>query len=191
MSFARFAAPFVVMAACLTGAATFAADKRETRSTEPFTALGVSAPITVYLTQGDAHSLVIEGDEAVIAQLETVVENGALKLRQKTNEHVRSMGKVKAYVTMRDITSLAISGSGDIIATTLRTGDVRLAISGSGDIKIGTLTAGKVIAALSGSGGSRAGRKGDSPQAPMCPSPRPSGARPRVAAPEVRLAGPP
>lgn len=162
MSFARFATPFVMMAACLTAAATFAADKRETRSTEPFTAIGVSAPITVHLTQGDAYSLVIEGDEEVIAQLESVVENGALKLRQKTHDHVRGMGKVKAYVTMRDITSLAISGSGDIVAATLRTGDVKLAISGSGDIKIGTLTAAMVTVAISGSGDILVAGKADS-----------------------------
>ncbi len=162
MSFARFAAPFVVMAACLTGAATFAADKRETRSTEPFTAIGVSAPITVHLTQGDTYSLVIEGDEAAIAQLDTVVENGSLKLRQKTPDHIRGMGKVKAYVTMRDVTALAISGSGDIIATTLRTGDVKLAISGSGDIRIGTLTAARLVVAISGSGDIVVAGKADS-----------------------------
>ena len=155
MSFARFAAPFVLMAACLTGAATFASDKRETRATEPFSAIGVSAPITVYLTQGDAYSLVIEGDEAVITQLETVVENGSLKLRQKTHEHIRGMGKVKAYVTARDLTALAISGSGDIIATTLRTGDVKLAISGSGDIVVAG-KADSLDASIAGSGDLRA-----------------------------------
>ena len=162
MRFTRFAAAFVLMAACLSGAAAFAADKRETRSTEPFTAIGVSAPITVHLTQGDAYSLVVEGDEAALAELETVVENNSLKLRQKTNAHVRHMGKVKAYVTARDLTAIAISGSGDIFATTLRTGDVKLAISGSGDIKIGTLTAGMVTVTISGSGDIVVAGKADS-----------------------------
>jgi hypothetical protein len=162
MAFTRFVAPFVLMAACISGAAAFAADKRETRSTEPFTSIGVSAPITVHVTQGDAYSLVIEGDEAVIAELENVVENGSLKLRQKTYSHVKGMGKVKAYVTARDLSALAISGSGDIIATTLRTGDVKLAISGSGDIKIATLTARKVVVSISGSGDVLVAGKGDS-----------------------------
>lgn len=163
MRFARIAAPLALMAALLSSAAAYADNKRETRSTEPFTALGVSAPITVHLTQGDAFSLVVEGEESAIAQLETVVENNSLKLRQKTHEHVRGMGKVKAYVTMRDITTLAISGSGDIIAANaLRTGDVKLAISGSGDIKIGTLTANRVVAAISGSGDIIVAGKADS-----------------------------
>src|SRR5258706_12930548 len=108
MSFARFAAPFVVMAACLTGAATFAADKRETRSTEPFTAIGVAPPITVHLTQGDTYSLVIQGDEAAIAPLDTVVENRSLKLRQKTPEHIRGTGQGEGYRTIRDAAAPAI-----------------------------------------------------------------------------------
>jgi len=162
MSFARIAAPFALMAALLSGAAAFAADKRETRPTEPFSAIGVSAPITVYVTQGDTYSLEVEGDDAVIAQLETVVENGSLKLRQRTHEHIRGMGKVKAFVTMRDVKALAISGSGDIFAKALRSEDLKLAISGSGDIKIDTLAAAKLIVAISGSGDIVVAGKADS-----------------------------
>ena len=146
---------------CLAFAAA-AADKRETRAVESFNGVGVSAPITVHLTQGDAESLVVEGDEAALAQLETIVENGSLKLRQKTPEHVRLMGKVKAYVTAREIRSLAIAGSGDIIAKALRTGDVKLAIAGSGDIRIESLMAAKVHASIGGSGDIVVAGKADS-----------------------------
>ena len=151
MRTARFAAPLFLMAAFIAGTA-FADNKSETRAVEAFNGVGVSAPITVYLTQGDSQSLVLEGDEAALAQLETYVENGSLKLRQKTHEHVHLMGKVKAYVTAKEIRAIAIAGSGDVIARSLRTGDVKLAISGSGDIHIESLTAAKVHAAIGGSG---------------------------------------
>ena len=139
--------------ACLSLAfAASAADKRETRDASGFQGIGVSAPITVLLTQGDTESLVVEGDDSALAELDTYVENGTLHLRQRTKEHVRLMGKVKAYVTAREIRTLAISGSGDIRATALRTGDVKLAIAGSGDIHVERLTAAKVVAAIGGSG---------------------------------------
>ena len=132
--------------------AAAAADKRETRDVGAFNAIGLKAPITVYLTQGDKESLAIEGDADALAQLDTYVENGSLKFEQKTREHVKLMGKVKAYVTAREIRALAISGSGDIRAEALRTADVKLAIAGSGDIRIAQLTAAKVDASIGGSG---------------------------------------
>src|SRR5436189_10474 len=128
MSFARFAAPFVMMAACLTGAATFAADKRETRSTEPFTALGVSAPITVYLTQGDALSLAISG-------------SGDIKVGTLT------AGKVIAAISgsgdivvagKADSLEGSIAGSGDLRARDLEVADAKVSIAGSGDAAIWT-----------------------------------------------------
>lgn len=153
MSIARFAAPVACMAACLALAvAASAADRRETRTVASFKAIGVSAPIRVELTQGDAEGVVIEGDEAALAQLETIVENGALKLRQKTRDHVPRMDKVKAYVTARSIESLSVSGSGAIRSPALRAASLELSISGSGDVRIGSLTATKLDLSVSGSG---------------------------------------
>ncbi len=155
-------APFLL---CVSLAfAASAADKRETRAVDSFTAIGLSAPVTVYLTQGDKESLVLEGDEEALAQLDTVVENGSLKLEQKTHGHVRYMGKVKAYVTAREIRKLAISGSGDIKAETLRVSDLKLSIGGSGDIRIGQLSAAKLEASIGGSGDITVAGKADSIQ---------------------------
>jgi hypothetical protein len=141
------------MAACLSLAlAAGAADRRETRTVPSFKAIGVSAPIRVELTQGDGEALVVEGDEDALAQLETIVENGALKLRQKTRERVPKMDRVKAYVTARNVESLSVSGSGDIRTPALRSSELELSISGSGDLRIGQLTASKLDISVSGSG---------------------------------------
>ena len=151
MPLSRYAAVAVFATACVSLAAG-AADRRETRAVASFTAIGVSAPIRVELTQGDVESVVVEGDEAALAQLETFVENGALKLRQKTRERVPKMDRVKAFVTARSITELSISGSGDIRTPSLRAADLVLSISGSGDLHIATLAASKLDISVSGSG---------------------------------------
>ena len=129
-----------------------AADKREVRSVSGFDGLGVSAPVRVELKQGDTESLVVEGEESALAELETYVEGGSLQLRQRSRGHVKYMDKVKAYVTMKEIRGISAAGSGDIIAGVLRTGDVKLAVAGSGDLRIAELTAKRVHAAVAGSG---------------------------------------
>ena len=140
-------------AACLSLAfAASAADKRETRDVSGFDGLGVSAPIRVELKQGDAESLVVEGEESALAELESYVERGSLLLRQRSSGHVKYMDKVKAYVTMKDIRGISAAGSGDIVAGALRTGEVKLAVAGSGDLRIADLTATLVHAAVAGSG---------------------------------------
>jgi hypothetical protein len=143
----------IFFAICLGFAfAASAADKREVRNVSGFDGLGVSAPIRVELKQGDVESLVVEGDENALAELETYVERGSLLLRQRSPGHVKYMDKVKAYVTMQEIRGISAAGSGDIVAGALRTGNVKLAVAGSGDLRIQTLNAKAVSAAVAGSG---------------------------------------
>lgn len=171
MSMVRFAAPAASMAAflCLALAAS-AADRRETRSVESFRAVGVSAPIRVEITQGDTHALVVEGDAQALAQLETVVEDGALKLRQKTRGQVPRMDKVKAYVTAREVESLSVSGSGDMVCAALRGADLQVSVSGSGNLAIVQLAAAKLDVSVSGSGDVRVAGKADSVSASIAGS---------------------
>ena len=150
----RFARNAVYAACCLSVAcATVAADRRENRDVASFHAIGVSAPVKVEITQGDKDSVVLEGDADQLAKIETVVENGALKIRKRDHEWSWSgSSNVRAFVTVRELDGVAISGSGGVSAPSLRTDKLNLAISGSGDMRIGTLTATKVDVSVSGSG---------------------------------------
>ena len=148
---ARITVPLAFLAACVALAAS-AADRRESRPVSAFSGIGLSAPIKVQLTQGDADSLVLEGAPEALDDLETVVENGSLKIRTKSRSKVSGMGKVRAYITARNIETLAVSGSGDINAAALRSTRLRVAISGSGDIRIGELNAAALDVSVSGSG---------------------------------------
>ena len=145
-----------LFASCLVSIAfaASAADKRETRDVGSFHAIGVSIPAKVEITQGDKEIVVLEGDAEQLAQIETVVENGALKLRKRDREWSWNWrgDKVRAYVTVRALDSIAISGSGDVNAPALRSERLSLAVSGSGDMKIGTLTATQLDISVSGSG---------------------------------------
>jgi hypothetical protein len=159
------------MAACLSLAlAASAADRRETRPVSSFKAIGVSAPIRVEVTQGDAEALIVEGDAEALAQLETFVENATLKLRQKTSGHVPKMDRVKAYVSARDIDSLSVSGSGEMRSGAIRADRLHVSVSGSGDLRIAQLTAAKLDLSVSGSGDFHAAGKAGSVSASIAGS---------------------
>jgi len=138
--------------ACLAVATALAVDRQEARGVSGFTGLSLRAPVNVDLVQGDSEGLVLEGDPDAIARIETVVENGTLKIRYSAHEHAWNLAKIRAHVRMKTVESLAIAGSGDIAAQSLRAKDLRVSISGSGDVRIGALAADHLSASISGSG---------------------------------------
>src|SRR5258708_30785894 len=109
-AYARIATVFAFMAACVALAAS-AADRRETRAVSGFAGISLAAPIKVQLTQGDTESLVLEGDEDALAQIETVVEDGTLKIRSRSRSGFAGLGKVKASLGAKNVERLAIGGS--------------------------------------------------------------------------------
>ena len=134
----------------------------ETREATGFSALSLAAPIRVDLILGDRESVVLEGAEALLAQIETTVEKGALRIRRKPGPHAWSPGwnqnEVRARVTARRIDAVAIAGSGDIVAPQLTGSSLAISIVGSGDVTIGGGKVANLAVDIAGSGDVRAGR---------------------------------
>ena len=128
------------------------ADTREARNVSGFTAIRLAVPATLKLIQGETEGLAIEGPADELALIETVVENGVLQIRKQRSTWSWKSDKVRITVNAKRIESLAISGSGDINARTLRSPALKLAISGSGDIHIPALDAERAEVAITGSG---------------------------------------
>ena len=140
-----------------------AAARTETREVAAFQGIALSAPIRVDLALGERESVVLEGDEAMLAVLETTVEDGTLRIGVKRG--ARSWGsdphgidKVRARVTARRIQALAIHGAGDIRSAALRGDTLAVSIAGSGDVKIDGGKVDSLTISISGSGDIKAGR---------------------------------
>ena len=157
---ARLAVPAALMTT-LVALAVPAADRRETRPVSGFNAIALAAPVKVDVIQGDSEGLVLEGDDQALAELETVVDQGTLKIRTRSRRDVPGMGKVRVHVSAKVVEALRIAGSGDINAATLRAPTLKIAVSGSGDVRIGELTATTLEVAVSGSGDVLVGGKAD------------------------------
>lgn len=117
-----------------------------------FKGLSLELPSNVEIIQGDTEGVVIETDENIAPLIETVVENGQLKIRSMPRSKSFKPTSLKVTVQARTIERISISGSGDVKAGKLQSPTLEARISGSGDIHIGTLDADSLTVAISGSG---------------------------------------
>ena len=127
----------------------------ENRQVGPFNTITSAGAFDVFVTMGTKESLRLEGDKDVISKIETVVENGNLKIRTKKNAERlwgSSFGKVRVYITAKALKGVHLSGSGNIkVDGNVKANDFSSRISGSGTIRL-NLNAEKYSAAVSGSG---------------------------------------
>ena len=147
----------LLLAAAIALPAT-AAERRETRPVGDFVAVGVSAPVTVHVAQGPKGDIELVGDEAALADLETVVEGSTLRIKVRESARNRNWNHktVEVRVSAPRIEALAIAGSGDISAPSITGDSLKVSISGSGDVRVGGKVSG-LDATISGSGDIRAG----------------------------------
>ncbi|ALI99109.1 head GIN domain-containing protein [Rufibacter tibetensis] len=82
--------------------------KTESRKVSTFTGLRVSGGFEVVLTQGTAESLKLEAEENILPFIESTVQDGILHI--KTKPGIKNAKRLKAYVTVKDLKSLNLSG---------------------------------------------------------------------------------
>jgi len=123
----------------------------ETRQLETFRGIGISISADVSYTKGSAHEIRIEGDEQDVKELETVVEDGFLKLKYDRNRLQRS--RLKIQIISKELDEVSISGSADFrSANPIGSQEMQLTISGSGSIHFPDLESRETDIRISGSG---------------------------------------
>ncbi len=131
------------------------AQKREVRNVDTFTKINFGFPGKLYLRQGSPQKVELEGDQEVLNEVETKVDNGRLRIGKEGKWFDWNFGnkKITVYITVPDIEGVSVSGSGDVIGeTTIRTNDIDLNVSGSGSLSLNVEARGDVEADVSGSG---------------------------------------
>ena len=128
----------------------------ENRPVKNFSSISSSGSFDVYIKMGQRESLRLEGSKDMLSRVETIVENGDLKIRTKKDTQrswrFGSGEKVKVYITAKALKSLNMSGSGDMrVDGIIKAEDFQSRLSGSGSIKL-NLNVSNYLAAISGSG---------------------------------------
>lgn len=152
---------YITLLAAIMGiAATFnaSAQQEQTRQVTGFNSIGASGSFNVHVKIDGTESLKLKGDETVLKEIETVVENGKLEIRFKksrgwwNSDDNNHHGKIEVYVTAKSLSGLAEAGSGSIVLDGALEGErVNVVVSGSGNINA-AVKSGNLHVAISGSG---------------------------------------
>ena len=131
----------------------------EQRSVSGFTGIASGGSFKVHVQFGTKESLRLEGDPEVLREIETIVENGVLKIRTKNNSFwknlgrsINNIGRIDIYVTAIKLNTLTVSGSGDMdVNGVVRAERIHSAVSGSGSLTA-SVSCESYLASVSGSG---------------------------------------
>ncbi|MDQ4141571.1 MAG: DUF2807 domain-containing protein [Bacteroidota bacterium] len=117
---------------------------------QPFQEIDVNGDFEVYVTQGSPQKVEVKGESNILDELNTDVQNRKWKI--KFDNCIRRNKTVKVYLTMPEVNSLYINGSGTISGLNkLTSSDLSVVVNGSGNIEA-DLAANKVISRVMGSG---------------------------------------
>ncbi len=140
------------------------ANAQEDRSVKNFHSIANAGAVEVFVKVGSKESLTIEGSDEDVERIETIVQNGILKIRTKRdfNNWNVAVNTVKIYITAIKLDVLLQSGSGSIdLKGKMTSASADIQLSGSGKI-IAVMDAQSAKITLSGSGNiTLAGKVGD------------------------------
>ncbi|CAH0258560.1 hypothetical protein SRABI118_03153 [Massilia sp. Bi118] len=125
--------------------------KREARQVANFKGVALSLPGQVEVRTGNSEGLTIETDDNLLPLIETVIEDGTLKIRSKKKYNINTRN-LKIVVQTRGVDRLSLGGSGNIDADRVQGSDLRFDVGGSGSIKVGKAEGQSVNINLGGSG---------------------------------------
>lgn len=131
------------------------ADAQESRDLQHFHAIANAGSAEVYVQMGTTETVSIEGADEDVERIETVVQNGMLKIRVKRdlNNWNVLIDQVKIYITVIKLDALLQSGSGMIeLDGEMISENTDIQLSGSGKI-LAKINSQNAKITLSGSGG--------------------------------------
>lgn len=125
---------------------------RQTRNPGPFTGVSLSIPAALEARLGPADSVTIEADARLLALIDTVVEDGTLKIRPARRAVNFNNATIRISVQARELKTLGVGGSGSIEVHGLRTPALQTDIGGSGSIRLHALETEALTVNVGGSG---------------------------------------
>ncbi len=151
----------VMLSGCEIGDAVFNSEHirgsgrvvQEKRDVRGFNQVRLSGVGNLEIQQGNhEESLTVEADDNIMPRIRTDVEDGTLVIGLEPRVSVSPTAAIRYQLTVRELSALGVSGSGDIHSASLRGQAFGVHVSGSGKIMLDELTATTLTADISGSG---------------------------------------
>ena len=125
--------------------------KRQVRDVGHFSGVAMALAGKVEVRRGERDGVTVEADDNLLPLIETVVEDGTLKIREKRGANLRTRN-LKVFVQARELDRLSLGGSGTIEADRVNGARVQFDIGGAGSIKVGKVEGERIVAAIGGQG---------------------------------------
>ncbi len=121
----------------------------ETRTVGSFSRLQIDGSIDADVRVGSAQSVVVEGDDNLLALVRTEVHGDQLQISNSESYNTRLGLRVR--ITVPHLEAIEVHGSGDVRAEGIKSETLKVALAGSGDVSVKG-TADTVDVAVRGSG---------------------------------------
>lgn len=123
----------------------------ETKNVSGFNQVALNATGTLIITQGSTESLTVEAEDNVAPNIKTQVSNNQLQISFDKNLIVPTK-PINYYLTVKNLSSIDISGAGKIQSNNLNSDNLTIRINGAGEGNITNLTANTLIIKIDGAG---------------------------------------
>jgi hypothetical protein len=142
----------VVAGLCVFAGAAFA--KAEDRDVPAFDSVQIEGGLRATIEIGPRRPVHLEGPAEVLAMIETVVEDGSLRVGFKPDRHWHGHhdGEVKVTIQTPDLRNLGASGGSIVRARLTRSDKTEIAASGGSELHLRGIDAAHLV--VNGSGGS-------------------------------------
>lgn len=125
---------FLLATFCITLAGV--AQRTETRALKPFTGLGASEGIAVYLQKGDQESARIETSDIMPEEVITEVSGSYLKIHMSSGRH-NNRGPIRVYVTYKALDNIYASSAARITSEeTVEGNTLKIGCSSAGQVRL-------------------------------------------------------
>jgi hypothetical protein len=143
----------LVTLACTFMLAFNASAQTVSRNVSGYSGVECNGPFNVTVTIDGTESLKLDVDADILADIQTDVIDGVLKVRFKDRwKNHRNVKRANVYITAKSLNYLGNGGSGSTVLTGTLTGEhAKIAVSGSGNLK-GAVTSQTLDLHVSGSG---------------------------------------
>ena len=126
--------------------------KKQARELGHFTGVSLSLPAHMELRIGNTESITIETDDNLLPLIDTVIEDGTLKIRANKRNLSLNSRTMKIVLQAKEVSRVALGGSGSIDADTLKGGKLQFDLGGSGAINVKGVESEALSVTVGGSG---------------------------------------
>lgn len=124
----------------------------ENRNLSGFTEIEMAGVGLIVLTQDGTESVVIEGEDNILARIRTDVSGGTLRIRGEDNVGFNPTKDLIYRINVSEISRVVMSGAGSVQAGDVKGESFTMESSGAGNVNIEKLTAEELKVTMSGVG---------------------------------------